>query len=135
MDFRDELTILAWTVVMEASGEPYEGKLAVAYVICTRAKRDGRTLFDVCLKPYQFSAWNTESPTRMRLDDQPQGVLRECYKAACSAYFQIEADPTKGSTHYLNEEATRKLNGGKLPSWFRESEVRARIGRHTFLVA
>jgi len=60
-------------------------------------------------------------------------VLKESYKAGCSAYFHFLEDPTHGSTHYLNEEMTRKLRGGSLPGWFEEAKVMARIGRHTFL--
>ena len=62
----DDLTLLAATVKMEAEGEPYAGKLAVAFVICNRARYHGRSLKDVIFDPYDFSCWNTASPTRGR---------------------------------------------------------------------
>jgi len=129
MDFRDELYLLVLTVVMEAGGEPYEGKLGVAYVVINR----GDSIPDTIFRGYQFSCWNTESPTRMNLDIIPDLVLMEAYKASVAAYFKLVDDPTKGATHYLNEEITRKMRGGTLPGWFDESKVTARIEKHTFL--
>jgi len=129
MDFRDEIYLLVLTVVMEAGGEPIEGKLGVAYVIINR----GDSIPDTIFRSYQFSCWNTDSPTRMNLDIIPNLVLMEAYKAAVAAYFKLVDDPTKGATHYLNEEITRKMRGGTLPSWFDESKVTTRIGKHTFL--
>jgi len=114
---------------MEAGGEPYEGKLGVSFAIMNR----GQSVIDTVLRSYQFSAWNTDSPTRQRIDDTPPLAFRECFKAACAAFFGLSPDPTKGATHYLNEEATRRQRGGKLPNWFVETKVTARIGRHTFL--
>jgi len=129
MDFRDEIFFLVWTVVQEASGEPFEGQLAVAYAILNR----GGSVTDTIFRSYQFSSWNTDSPTRMNLDIISNSALMECYKASVAAYFKLIPDPSKGATHYLNEEVTRKMRGGTLPSWFDESKVTARIGRHTFL--
>jgi len=129
MDFRDDLYFLVLTVSMEAGGEPYEGKLAVAYTVMNR----GKSVIDTVLRSYQFSAWNTDSSTRLGIDDTPIAVLRECYKASCAAYFKLSEDPSLGATHYLNEEVTRKARGGTLPTWFDESKVTARIERHTFL--
>lgn len=129
MDFRDEIYFLALTVKQEAEGESSEGKLAVAYTIMNR----GGSVIDTCLRAYQFSCWNTESPTRMRIDDIPDSVWRACYRAACSAYFGLQPDPTNGATHYLNEELTQVSRGGTLPKWFYEMEVTVKIGLHTFL--
>ena len=129
MDFRDDLYFLALTVSMEAGGESYEGKLGVAYAIVNR----GQPIIDTVLRSYQFSAWNTDSPTRMQINETPLWAMRDCYKAACAAYFRLTKDPTAGATHYLNEEITRKMRGGALPRWYDEAKVTARIGRHTFL--
>ena len=130
MDFRDELYLLAITVAMEAGGEPEAGQLAVAYVI---VNRDGG-VSDAIFKPWQFSAWNTDSPARMNLDLVPDATFRQCYRTAGAAYFGLLPDPSGGATHYLNEEATKKARPtGDLPAWFDEAKVTARIGRHTFL--
>lgn len=129
MNFRDELYFLSITILQEAGGEPFEGKLAVAYTIMNR----GGSVTDTVLRSYQFSCWNTDSPTRITIDTASEEVLRECYKASCGAYFKLVPDPTKGATHYLNEELTRKIRGGNLPGWFDETKVTVRIGKHTFL--
>lgn len=129
MDFRDELYFLSITVLQEAGGESFKGKLGVAYTIMNR----GGSVMDTVLKSYQFSCWNTDSPTRMSIDTTPEDVLRECYKAACAAYFKLNPDPTKGANQFLNEELTKKIRDGSLPGWFDEAKVTARIGKHTFL--
>jgi len=129
MDFRDEIYFLVFTVVQEAGGEPFEGKLGIAYVVMNR----GGSIIDTVLRGYQFSCWNTESPTRLNIDTIPNEVLMESCKAASAAFFKLVPDPTKGATHYLNEEITKRIRGGTLPGWFDEKKVTARIGRHTFL--
>ena len=133
MDFRDDLYFLVLTVEQEAGWEPYEGQLAVAHVIMNRVREAKSSVIDIVLKPLQFSAWNADSPTRMNLDTIPNDILKNCYKASCGAYFELVPDPSKGATHYLNEEATRNQRGGSLPGWFDESKVTIRIGHHTFL--
>jgi spore germination cell wall hydrolase CwlJ-like protein len=133
MDFRDDLYFLVLTIEQEASSEPYEGQLAVAFVIMNRVRVEKSSVIDIVLKPMQFSSWNSDSPTRMHIDTTPNDAFKSCYKAACAAYFELVPDPSKGASHYLNEEVTRKLRGGTLPGWFDESKVTVRIGNHTFL--
>jgi spore germination cell wall hydrolase CwlJ-like protein len=133
MEFRDELYFLAVTIALEAGGEPYEGKLGVAFVIKGRAERVKVSITDTIFKGWQFSAWNTEDPARMNIDSIPSEIFKECYKAAVAAFFHLSEDPSKGASHYLNEEVTRKARGGSLPGWFDESKVTIRIAHHTFL--
>lgn len=130
----DDLQMIGLTVYQEAAGEPWEGKVAVAHVILTRARQAKRSILDVVFDPWDFSAWNTESPTRMALDTMDPKVWAECYFAAVGAAGGFLPDPTQGADHYLNEAATRagRKDGG-LPSWFDEAKVTARIGKHTFL--
>jgi len=141
-DLLEQLRWLAYTVYMEAEGEPYEGKLGVAYAICARARSKKRSVSDVVFQGWQFSAWNTESPTRLKLDEISAGLWADCYKASVAAYFELSADPTGGATHYLNVEATKAARGGTLPKWAADSTdatkvnealVTARLGHHTFL--
>lgn len=139
MDFRDELFFLMWTVVQEGGSEPFDGQLGIAYVIMNRSA----SITDTVFRSYQFSAWNTDSATRMNLDIVPDITLMQCYKATVGAYFKLLPDPTKGATHYLNEELTKKIRGGILPGWacknnipssiIDEEKITARIGKHTFL--
>ena len=138
----DELKWLADTVYQEAGGEPWEGMLGVAFVICTRATRASRSISDTVLVAKQFSAWDTESPTRLRLDDiwTTVGAARaweQGYMAGCAAYFKLVADPTNGADHYLNVTAVSRI-----PRWAADPEVpttinaewvTAVLGRHTFM--
>jgi len=133
MDFRDELLFLAYTIAQESQGEPPNGQMGVGFVIMNRMRNENLSLTDVVFKSMQFSCWNADSPTRMRLDSMAPEVFREAYKYACIAYFGLGVDPSRGATHYLNEEVTRRLRGGSLPAWFDETKVTVRLGNHTFL--
>lgn len=134
MTIEHDLLLLSATVYMEAGAEPPEGRLGVAFAIMNRARSRSASVSDVCLQPWQFSAWNTDSPTRRNLDTIPVDAWRDCYKASCAAYFELVADPTLGARNYLNEKATRAgRSDGSLPGWFHEEDVTIRIGNHTFL--
>lgn len=144
MKLQHQMFLAALTVAMEAQNQPRAGKLAVAYGICNRARKDRQSLTDVIFRKFQFSCWNTDSPTRMNLDDLQDVILEECMDVLTAAYHLTETDPTKGATHYLNEELTKKIRGGTLPSWaadptdntkVNESLVTVRIAEHTFLIA
>lgn len=122
---------IAMTVKQEAEREPYEGKLAVAWVIKNRMVKRRQNAATVVLSRYQFSCWNSDSPTRMRLGRIPEDMWSDCYKAACGAYFNLSWDITKGATHYLNKELVIKLYG-ILPKWMNKMTETAKIGQHTF---
>jgi spore germination cell wall hydrolase CwlJ-like protein len=121
------------TIYMEAAGEPYLGKLCVAAVIRNRVRKHNKSVSDICFAPMQFSCWNADSPTRARLDEIDVETWESCEIAWEDISRNIVADPTKGATHYLNEEVTRRMRGGSLPSWFDENKVTLREGNHTFL--
>ena len=129
-----QLYFVALTVAMEAGGEPYLGKLAVAWVIANRRTKYSRSLLDVVMDPHDFSCWNTDSPTRANLDRIADSQFAECLKAAIAACFGMEGDPTKGAVFYMNTDVVQKTVG-KLPDWWSidgdfNSEVK--IGAHTF---
>ncbi len=130
----NELFLLTATVAMEAEGEPYKGKLAVAYVVMNRSRRrvPFKSLSDVILDPYDFSAWNTKGGRQLALDTIAFPIWRDSEKAAASAYYGIEKDPTGGATHYLNVHLTRRLRGGTLPAWLLAMKRTTKIGLHTF---
>jgi len=142
----DDLTTLAATIEMEAGGEPFAGKLAVGMVIVNRTEQWRQSLLDVLFKDRQFSAWNNQSPTRLRLDTIPPAAWQEDLAAASGALFRTElgiADPSRGAVFYLNVPATKAGRGdGTLPEWCRdpadptklnEAKVLVVLGRHTFL--
>ena len=125
------LFLLIATVAMEAEGESYKGKLAVAYVAINRASHYNQTIDQVVLKPFAFSAWNTRGRKHM-MSAIPESAWWDSEKAAASAYYSIEPDPTYGATHYLNIALTRQLRGGSLPAWVGRLQKTTVIGQHTF---
>ncbi|KKN66126.1 hypothetical protein LCGC14_0474160 [marine sediment metagenome] len=131
---KDDLFLLTATVAMEAEGESYKGKLGVAYVIMNRVQKrvPFKSMSDVVLDPYDFSAWNTKGGRQTSLDTIGQWAWQESEKAAHSAYYGIEKDPTHGATHYLNVRLTKLLRGGTLPGWLKVMKRTTKIGLHTF---
>ena len=123
-----DLDTTARTVWGEARGEPYEGKVAVAWVVRNRAAHGGwwgQTPHDVCVQPYQFSCWNLNDPNRekmMELDDSNE-MFTVCIKAVKEA-FAGTIDPTDGATHY----AVSTLQ----PAWAVKATKTVTIGNHTF---
>lgn len=141
-----DLDWLALTLVMEAGREPWEGQLAVAYVIVGRARRTKASISDTVLKPYQFSAWNTDEPTRRLLDTIAPEVWAQCYMAGIAAAGGFLPNPAPGATHYLNPVATAKYRRAKgwspYPEWATDptdreqldaSKQAAWIANHVFL--
>jgi spore germination cell wall hydrolase CwlJ-like protein len=122
-----DIDFVARTVMAEAEGEEYEGKVAVAAVIYNRARHPGWwgvTIIDACLTSQQFSAWNDDNPRRNRIGewDLNHPVFRECMRAAVEAF---DRDPTHGADHYFAHDVV-------VPSWA-INEPKHLIGNHTFI--
>ncbi len=131
-----EFTWLALTIRQEAEAEPYIGKEAVSFCIMNRAHKENRSISDIVFRAYQFSAWNTDSPTRMRLDTiQAEGVnWFECCKAAAAAFYELVDDPISGRTLYMNEKVVL-ASRSSLPEWWNIAggmDPGIKIGAHTF---
>lgn len=126
--------ILARTLFGEARGERRAGLEAVAAVVLNRVARAearggywwGRSVAEVCLKPWQFSCWNADDPNRVRVVTVAEGdpVFDQCRAVARRAMDGRLDDPTDGATHY------HVL--GLIPRWARGLEPCAIIGRHLF---
>jgi N-acetylmuramoyl-L-alanine amidase len=98
--------IIAKTAWAEARGDGNEGMTAVINVIQNRLLSGiswwGNTFRSICLKPYQFSCWNSGDPNLAKLlavsDDDPQ------YQAALSIADRAMAgdlpDITGGADSY-----------------------------------
>lgn len=128
-----DLAIAALTIYMEAAGEPRKGKIAVAYVLANRVKA-GRSMTDVILDPWDFSCWNTDSPTRMNIDKATDELLAECFNCASAAMYGLEPDPTNGAVFYMNKAAVMQA-AGKLPGWWDidgNPSTEIMIGKHSF---
>ena len=122
-----DLDFVARTIMAEAEGEHYAGKVAVAAVIYNRARHPrwwGVTVKDACLTAKQFSAWNDENPRRNLIGEWTleDPVFRECFRAAIEAY---DHDPTNGADHYFAQDIV-------LPHWA-EGHEGVQIGNHTFM--
>jgi N-acetylmuramoyl-L-alanine amidase len=113
---------------MEARGEPFEGKVAVAEVMRNRLKtgRWGNTMTQVVLAPYQFSGWNTKDPNRIKalLLDDSDPEYKECVRAWQTA--KSNTDFAKGALRYFNPSSVAP------PPWAIPAKLLARIGSHQF---
>ena len=127
-----DATIGVLTVFMEAESESLDGKTAIAEVILRRTLRkymsDG-SIAGTCLKSFQFSCWNADSPSRIRaakLDTETE-VGQECLKAWDLAV--AGSNLTHSAVHYLNPMGVLVM-----PDWAMPSRMVASIGRHRFYV-
>jgi spore germination cell wall hydrolase CwlJ-like protein len=127
----EERDYLIRTIAFEASGEPEEGKAAVAHVILNRERtgRWGGNIKDVVTRPWQFEPWTTRRTELEKLSpDDPR--YQDAARIADAVLTGRIPDPTAGATHFLNPTIVRQRRGGSLPSWAR-GEGQS-IGRHTF---
>lgn len=124
----------ALTIFCEASGEPDEGKAAVAWTFINRMqlnpKRYGRTVAAVCLKRYQYSEWNDDAGDNANLlrgaeasDDEP--VMQDCLSIMGGVLNGSIADPTGGATHYFADYIAA-------PPWAEGATLCCKIGHHSF---
>ena len=118
----DQLT-WAKTVFGEARGESQEGQLAVAFVPYNRAQISGRRVGQECLRPWQFSCWNSTDPNR-------PGLLALQKKDLTAYYLLIDQvlagifDPSHEATFYHTLAVSPPWSYGKTPC--------AQIGHHVF---
>ena len=133
----EDVIIAAKTVWGEARGETQKGKLAVAHVLMNRWKNQrgqwvkDDTLAKTCLRPWQFSCWNSNDPNlpKMQQVDLDDKLFRECMIAVLEAYNEPTKDPTWNSHHYIT---THLLGKGFPKSWGAKKEPVVTIGVHAF---
>lgn len=109
------IALLALMVQSEAGTEPYDGKLAVAYVAINRAQASGKDLDEILSQPKQFAL-------NPRLK-----VSEASWHAARTAYYRQQPDPSKGADHFYNPLVK------PWPGWYDEKYMTTRIGHHVFL--
>lgn len=137
--------LLGLCVEREASGEPLEGKIAVATVILERVdhrKWDGDTIREVILCPWQFS-WTMPEAGEAYYEeavyiaqnwvdaygDDP--VLQECCTIACEMLQGVlPRDPDlKGVCQYLNPRIAPETK----EKWIKSGmKVVKSVGNHEF---
>lgn len=110
-----DLTFLALTVWREASGELFEGKLAVAWSIMNRVRNPGwwgNDVLSVVFKKWQYSSMTAKGdPNLIRWPMSPTDESwLDCQKAAEKAYDAQGDDPTHGAVNYYDDSIAP-------PSW------------------
>lgn len=129
--------VLARTMWGEARGEGTEGMRAVAHVILNRTARQtyfGKTVAEVCRKPWHFSCWNLNDPNLRRLvaADVSDPQFREALDIAAAllsdsrGLVRLDEDPTEGATHYHARSLFPR------PGWAVGHTPCASVGNHVF---
>lgn len=132
--------ILALTLYGEARGEPHEGRIAVGSVILERVDHrdwDGKTIQEVCLKPYQFSCFLPSDPNFAKLkaiaEDWEHGLLDSAPLQKCHAVAKgllngvIPRDPVIAAHH-----CTQYCAIDAQPDWKKTMRLIGTVSRHEF---
>ena len=125
---QSDVSIIAKTIYGEARGEGYVGMLAVATVIFNRARGDKSLLAKVCLKPKQFSCWNSTDDIEIK-EQKPWKLCEKLAQTMWDNIFKPYQFKKIKPTYYLTYEL---YMSPKCPSWARgvEGEI---VGKHIFL--
>lgn len=135
----EKLVYMAGFIKAEAGNQPYQGKIAVAYVILNRAGGAAGDVKGVLTAPYQFSCYIPYHTVERYLQQyasmtDAQRVQDECWKAAVGAYNGTETNPIGTMKYYCNPKA---CSVGEAAQWERirernsEAEIIV-IGDHVF---
>ncbi|WP_374467410.1 cell wall hydrolase [Ferrovibrio sp.] len=127
----------ARTIMGEASGETFEGKVAVAWTFRNRVTVDlwgdrkpdwwGECIADVCLKPWQYTCWKDHNAERIKRATLSDVVFQDCMLAMLCVVKGLIPDPTAGSTHYYNPKIIKTP-----PAWALGRTPACIIGNHHF---
>jgi hypothetical protein len=142
-----DILVATLTIHGEARGCTQAGRTAVAHTIINRARAASwwgkgvrpyadHSLAAVCLKPQQFSCWNTNDPnakllTTLRAEYRQaiqDHTCRAALKALIDALDGFAPDETFGCTHYLTSGLHRSR---KAPAWSQGLGY-VEIGAHRF---
>ncbi|MFA5379813.1 MAG: cell wall hydrolase [Dehalococcoidia bacterium] len=128
--------IMALTIYGEARGEPYLGKVAVGSVVLNRVDLkgwQGKTISEVCLKPYQFSCFLKSDPNSMMLLDIAQDCAHEAtVNRVFAICMEVSDGLITGTVDRITEGTHYHSTGIKVPNWAYEMKRADKIGRHIF---
>lgn len=115
----EEEALLVSLVIAEAKGEPYEGQVAVAQVVCDRvAAGYGDTITEVIYAKNQFATPSTESP-----DKYPLAV-----KAVHAVLYEGARAFEESTIFFFNPAASSP----SAVEWLRTKPYIGTIGNHEF---
>jgi spore germination cell wall hydrolase CwlJ-like protein len=131
-----DIQILARTIYGEARGEythPEGGLsalIAIGNVVMNRLSQQtwfGKSVIEVCQKPWQFSCWNNHDPNYPILmqDIICDPIYQVCYQVADKVISGTWPDLTGGCDHY--HALTTNY-----PKWAQNLNPKIKIGRHRF---
>lgn len=125
---------MARTIYGEARGEYQKlnggigALVAVGNVIYNRFQKQkfGKTIKEVCLKPWQFSCWNEGDPNRPVIEkvDLNNHIYDLCIKISKKIVNGEMIDLVKGADHYHAKSI--------YPYWVINQNPVAQIGEHIF---
>ena len=121
----EQIIWLAICLYHEARGESVDGQIAVAHVIMNRVEKDGKSVKDIVLKPWQFSWANNGA--RPPIADYK--AFAECWSSAVECLKQrLEGETFQHADHYFADYI-------KVPSWAKKMKHIATVGKHLFYKA
>lgn len=128
---------LARTIWGESRGEPRRGQAAVASIVMNRARNPrwwggsknkslATNVIEVCVRPWQFSAWNPDTASRRQLlaITDKDAAFRAALAIADEALAGNLIDETYNSDHFHTH--------GAKPLWSRGLKPITIIGGHRF---
>lgn len=129
----ENLVYMAGFIRAEAGNQPYQGKVAVAYVILNRAGGPSGNIKGVLTAPYQFSCYIPYHTVEQYLSAYASMTDEEraqdpCWQAAAAAYNGTAANPIGGMKYYCNP---KYCSAGEAGQW---SKIRARNSQSEILV-
>lgn len=120
-----DIDTLARTLHGEVRGEPRDGAIAVVHVIRNRAIKKGTNAATECLRPWQFSCWNSNDPNRAVITAlKPESEAYKKWAALAEEAWELP-DMTGGALHYFNPKVAN-------PAWGKEGRETLRVGNHVF---
>jgi len=126
-----DVLAVALTIMAEAGGEPYAGKVMVGETIAYNHIISGKSLAEVCLAKKKFSCWNwgykilLKKLHKQKAFDQPE--WKDCMKVA-RAIHAPAYKPISSVTHFLNP----KLAPDTFKRWKKKMQLVAVVGNHVF---
>lgn len=140
----NNVRVAALTLIGEARGEGYDGRIAVVNTFHNRAADKGRQVADVCLQESQYSCWWGENDnaqyvrglaaavwfTRVPLSTHDARLFTLCKYLVGGVLTGALPDNTNGATHYYSPRSMVPV--GRVPSWAKDRTPSATVGHSIF---